>query len=171
MNDIGSPPREHGRPAAATRNVGQPLATSQAAADLFTAIAVLRRAARRAARQAWAQQPLPPAQAELVRLAAARPGITVADAARELRLAPNTVSTLVGRLSDAGLLNRQRSAQDGRAVLLTTTHKAEHRRAEFLDLRAELAGRELAQMSRQDQQALMAAVPALLRLAGRMEAA
>ncbi len=82
-----------------------------AAADLMTAISVLRRAARRAARQAWARQPLPPAQSELLRLAAARPGITVADAAHELRLAPNTVSTLVGRLTGAGLLCRERSAQ------------------------------------------------------------
>jgi DNA-binding MarR family transcriptional regulator len=169
VNDIGSSVREHREPAAATGNAGQPWATSQAAADLFTAIAVLRRATRRAAREAWAQQPLPPAQAELVRLAAARPGITVADAAHELRLAPNTISTLVGRLADAGLLNRQRSTQDGRAVLLTATQKAQRRRAQFLDLRAELAGRELAQMSGQDQQALAAAVPALLRLAGRME--
>jgi DNA-binding MarR family transcriptional regulator len=139
------------------------------AADLFTAISVLRRTARRAAHQAWTHQPLPPAQAELLRLAAARPGITVADAAQELRLAPNTVSTLVGRLAGAGLLNRARSSQDGRTVLLTTTQKAERRRAEFLDLRAELAGRALATMPGSDQQALAAAVPALLRLAEHME--
>ena len=88
---------------------------------------MIRRTARRAARQAWTQQPLPPAQSELLRLAAARPGITVADAAQELRLAPNTVSTLVGRLTDAGLLRRERSAQDGRAALLTVTEKAKRR--------------------------------------------
>src|SRR5258708_40103396 len=112
-----------------------------AAADLRAAIGVLRGAARRAARQAWARQPLPPAQSELLRLAAARPGITVADAAHELRLAPNTVSTLVGRLTGAGLLCRERSAQDGRTALLTTTEKAGRRPAEFRDLRAELADR------------------------------
>jgi DNA-binding MarR family transcriptional regulator len=142
---------------------------SQAAADLFTAMAALRRAARRTAREAWTQQPLSPAQTELLRLAAARPGITVADAAQELHLAPNTVSTLVGRLASAGLLNRERSARDGRTVQLTTTDKAERRRAQFRDLRAELAGRELGRMSASDQQALAAAVPALLRLADRME--
>ncbi len=147
------------------------LGAQSAAADLFTAMAVLRRAARRAAHEAWTQQPLPPAQAELVRLASARPGISVADAAQELRLAPNTVSTLVGRLADAGLLERAKSSQDGRTVLLFMTEKAERRRTEFRDVRAELAGRELAQMSRHDQQALAAAVPALLRLAERMETA
>jgi len=140
-----------------------------AAADLFTAISVIRRTARRAARQAWAQQPLPPAQSELLRLAAARPGITVADAAQELRLAPNTVSTLVGRLADAGLLRRDRSARDGRAALLTITEKAKRRLAEFRDLRAELAGQALAELAEQDHHALARAVPALLRLSDEME--
>ena len=97
---------------------------ADAAADLFTAISVIRRTARRAARQAWTQQPLPPAQSEPSRLAAARPGITVADAAQELRLAPNTVSTLAGPGDEAGLLRRD-SAQDGRAALLTVTEKAQ----------------------------------------------
>jgi DNA-binding MarR family transcriptional regulator len=142
---------------------------AQAAADLFTAISMIRRTARRAARQAWAQQPLPSAQSELLRLAAARPGITVADAAQELRLAPNTVSTLVGRLTEAGLLNREKSAHDGRTALLTATDKAQRRLAEFRDLRAELAGQALARLTEQDRHALARAVPALLRLSDQME--
>jgi DNA-binding MarR family transcriptional regulator len=142
-----------------------------AAADLLAAISVIRRAARRAARQAWAQQPLPPAQSELLRLAAARPGITVADAAQELRLAPNTVSTLVGRLTDAGLLSRERGPRDARTAQLAVTDKATKRMAEFRDLRAELAGQALARLTAQEQQALAAAVPALRRLAERMESA
>jgi len=155
--------------------VGQPGAgellppAQAAAADLFTAIGVIRRTARRAARQAWAQQPLPPAQSELLRLAAARPGLTVAEAAEELRVAPNTISTLVGRLTEAGLMNRDKSAHDGRTALLTATDKAQQRLAEFRDLRAELAGQALARLSARDQQALARAVPALLRLSSEME--
>jgi DNA-binding MarR family transcriptional regulator len=145
-------------------------AAQAAAADLFAAVSVIRRAARRAARQAWTQQPLPPAQSELLRLAAARPGITVADAAQELRLAPNTVSTLVGRLTDAGLLSRERGAQDARTAWLTATDKARRRLAEFRDLRAELAGQALVRLTAQDQQALARAVPALLCLAEHIEA-
>jgi len=140
------------------------------AAELFTAISVIRRAARRSTRQVWTQQPLPPAQSEVLRLAAARPGLTVADAAQELRLAPNTVSTLVGRLAEAGLLTREKSAQDGRTVRLSATDRARRRLAEFRDLRAELAGRALEQMTAADRQVLAAAGPALLRLAERMEA-
>ncbi len=136
---------------------------------MLGAIGLLRRAARRAARQAWRQQPLPPAQSELLRLAASRPGITVADAAQELHLAPNTVSTLVGKLTSAGLLRRGRSATDGRSALLTVTDRARNRLAEYRDLRAELAGQALAGLSAADQRALAAAVPALLRLAEGME--
>jgi DNA-binding MarR family transcriptional regulator len=139
------------------------------ASDLLTAISIVRRTVRRATRQAWQQDPLPPAQSELLRLAADRPGITVADAAQELRLAPNTVSTLVGRLTAAGLLDRARGAADGRTALLTVTDKARQRRAEFRDLRAELASRALAGLSRADQEALAAAATALLRLAELME--
>jgi DNA-binding MarR family transcriptional regulator len=119
---------------------------------------------------AWAQQPLPPAQSELLRLAAARPGLSVAEAARELHLAPNTVSTLVGRLAEQGLLSREKDAADGRAALLRVTGKARRQLAEWRDLRAELAGRAAARLSAADQRALERAVPALLRLAERMQA-
>ena len=172
VNDIISRHRP-GPPSAVVEPAGERVLAegraAAAAAELFTAISMIRRTARRAARQAWTQQPLPPAQSELLRLAAARPGIAVADAAQELRLAPNTVSTLVGRLTEAGLLVRERGAADGRTALLTTTEKARLRLAEFRDLRADLAGRALAQLPEQDQKALAAAAPALLRLAERME--
>jgi len=165
VNDIAVAEPRNREPAADDDRGDGPLAGARdVAADLFAAISVIRRTARRAARQAWTQQPLPPAQSELLRLAAARPGLTVAEAAQELRLAPNTISTLVGRLTDAGLLSRERSAQDGR------TDKANRRLAEFRDLRAELAGRALVQLPDQDRQALARAIPALLRLAERMDA-
>jgi DNA-binding MarR family transcriptional regulator len=144
--------------------------SAAAATDLLGAVGLLRRAARRSVRQAWRQQPLPPAQSELLRLAAIRPGISVADAAHELRLAPNTVSTLVSRLTAAGLLQRGRSASDGRSALLTVTDRARQRLAEYRDLRAELAGQALARLSAADQRALAGAVPALLRLAAGIEA-
>jgi DNA-binding MarR family transcriptional regulator len=159
VNEIAAAEAEDARLAAARKT----------AADLFAAVSVIRRAARRVARQAWAQEPLPPAQSELLRLAVARPGVTVADAAHELRLAPNTVSTLVGRLTDAGLLTRAKSPTDGRTALLTATDKAMQRRAEFRDLRADLAGQALARLREEDQRALARAAPALLRLSDEME--
>jgi DNA-binding MarR family transcriptional regulator len=142
---------------------------SNTAAELLTAIGAVRRVARRAVRLAWGDEPLPPAQSELLRLAAARPGLSVADAAHELRLAPNTVSTLVGRLTAAGLLSRARAEGDGRSVRLTVTGKAAKRIAGWRDLRAELAGRALDRLAAEDRKALADAVPALLRLAAQLE--
>jgi DNA-binding MarR family transcriptional regulator len=140
-----------------------------AAAELLAAIGAVRRTARRAARNASATEPLPPARSELLRLTARQPGITVAEAARELRLAPNTVSTMVGDLTAQGLVNRGRSSADGRAVRLSVTAKARQRLARWRDLRAELAGQALAGLPAEDREAIAAAVPALVRLAGQLD--
>lgn len=139
------------------------------AAELVSAVSAFRRTLRRAARQASPVDPLPPAQSELLRLAAAQPTLTVAEAAAELRLAPNTISTLVSKLAAQGFLERSRGASDGRTVRLTVTEAARRRLAESRDRRAELAARALTALSREDVQLITAAVPALLRLAARLE--
>jgi DNA-binding MarR family transcriptional regulator len=149
---------------------GEAAAGRAQAAELLVAISAVRRSARRAVRHAWASEPLPPARGELLRLVASRPGIGVAEAAQELHLAPNTVSTLVGKLTDQGLLSRARSLPDGRSVRLEVTDKGQARIEEFRDLRAELAGRALAELPDSDRAALTSAIPALVRLAEKMEA-
>jgi DNA-binding MarR family transcriptional regulator len=165
-----------GRAASASRGSG-PLALAEPeqpgaaalAAGLLTAIAAVRRTTRRAARQASATEPLPPARSELLRLIARQPGITVAEAAREMRLAPNTVSTMVGDLTAQGLLSRDRSSADGRTVRLDVTARARQRLAQWRDLRADLAARALAGLTDEDTEALARAIPALTRLAEQME--
>ena len=139
------------------------------AAELMGAISSIRRIARRAVWPAFAGEPLPPAQSELLRLAAARPGLSVADAAHELRLAPNTVSTLVGRLTAAGLLERTRAVSDGRSVRLSVTEAARQRIAGWRDLRAELSARALDRLSAGDREVIAAALPALQRFAAQLE--
>jgi DNA-binding MarR family transcriptional regulator len=145
-------------------------AETPAAAELLVAVSAIHRAARRAVRQSWQAEPLPPAQSELLRLTNYLPGLTVAGAAAELKLAPNTVSTLIGKLVERGLLKRVPSRTDGRSVRLDVTAKGRKRLAEWRDLRAELVGQALAGLSDQDQAALAAAVPALLCLAEGIEA-
>jgi len=86
----------------------------------------------------------------------------------ELRLASNTVSTLVGRLSGQGLLARERAVADARSVRLSVTRKARQRIADWRDLRADLAQQATAQLAAEDRRALAQAVPALLRLAERL---
>ena len=138
------------------------------AAELLAAMSAVRRTARRSTRQTWSAEPLPVAQGELLRLVIAQPGISVADAASELRLAPNTVSTLVGRLAAQDLLTRDRGPSDGRSVFLTATAAAHKRIAGYRDLRAELTGAAMAKLDPADTDALARAVPAMLRLAERL---
>ncbi len=140
------------------------------AAALLTAIGAVRRTARRAVQQAWDQAPLPPARSELLLLVARRPGITVAEAAHELHLAQNTVSTLVSKLTAENLLDRATDQADRRAARLTVAPAGRARLAGYRDLRAELTARALASLTPADQQALAAAAPALHRLAEQLEA-
>jgi DNA-binding MarR family transcriptional regulator len=138
------------------------------ATEFLAALSAVRRTARRATRQTWSAEPLPAAQSELLRLVMAQPGISVAEAAGELRLAPNTVSTLVGRLEAHGLLTRHRGLSDGRSVFLTATATAQKRIAGYRDLRAELTAAAMARLDPADVDALAGAVPAMLRLAERL---
>ena len=145
-----------------------PAAANREAAELLAAISAVRRTARQAVRKAWHEEPLPTAQSELLRLVADRPGITVAEAARELRLAPNTVSTLVGRLAGQGLLGRERAQADARSVRLSVTRRARQRLADWRDLRADLTQTAVLQLAEEDRRILAYAAPALLRLAERL---
>jgi DNA-binding MarR family transcriptional regulator len=140
-----------------------------AAAELLAALGAIRRVARRAVSTSALAGALPPARSELLRLTARRPGISVAEAAQELRLAPNSVSTMVSQLAADGLLARGRAA-DGRSVRLTVTDEGAARVAQWRDIRAELAGRALERLPAADRRAISAAVPALARLAEQMEA-
>jgi DNA-binding MarR family transcriptional regulator len=95
---------------------------------LSGAIARLHHLLRRAA----AGRPgLSDAQVGLLRLVEQRPGVSVKEAAELLRIAPNTASTLVGELTDTGLLARARDPENRRVVRLELTGDAHRRLAEY----------------------------------------
>ena len=87
-----------------------------------------------------------------------------------MRLAPNSVSTMVSQLTADGLLSRGRATSDGRTVRLTPTAAGTERIAQWQDIRTDLTGRALGQLAEADRQAIRAALPALSRLAEQMEA-
>jgi DNA-binding MarR family transcriptional regulator len=136
---------------------------------LLAAMGAVRRVTRRAVRSSSYAEPLPPARSELLRLAARKPGIGVAEAAAELRLAPNSVSTMVSKLAEDGLLRRGRAADDGRSVRLTVTEAGAARVEQWRDIRTDLAGRAIERLPDADRLALLAAIPVLSRLAEIME--
>lgn len=140
------------------------------ASELLSALGAIRRVARRAVRNSAGAEPLPPARSELLRLIHRQPGMTVAEAAQELHLAPNSVSTMVSKLTTDGLLSRGRAGSDGRSVRLTVTDRGTARLEQWRDVRVDLTGRGLAMLSEPDRQAIRSALPALARLAEQMEA-
>jgi DNA-binding MarR family transcriptional regulator len=146
-----------------------PSTTSEDADRLAKAVSDLRRITRRSIRDDWPFSPLSPSQVELLRTVLDNPGIGVREAAEHLRLAPNTVSTLVGSLTDAGLLTRGRDEQDGRAARLRMTPAAGKRRAAWRDRRSQVIGAALRDLEPVDREAITRAIPALERLTWQLE--
>lgn len=108
---------------------------------------------------------LPSSELEIMRLLVRRPGLSVNEAAAELRLAPANVSTALRALEARGLLERRRDPDDGRIVRLEPTEAALAHRAD-----QELAwGNELAQalgaLSKADSRRALAATRSLRALA------
>lgn len=95
------------------------------AVELFATVGRFRRTVRRAGDGPGIGTGLPESQAELLRLVARQPGISVRHAAAELGLAPNSASTLVSRLSADGLLVRTVDPNDRRVGRLRLTDPAQ----------------------------------------------
>jgi DNA-binding MarR family transcriptional regulator len=139
------------------------------AEGLFVAVGTLRRMARRAVGRLWPVRSLTATQLELVRVVRRLPGVSVADAAGELAVAPNTVSTLVSQLVEAGLLERSTDPDDRRIARLTLTPAASRRAEQWRDRRAAVAAGGLARLSAADRQVLARAIPIIAGLAEELD--
>ncbi|MFF8595134.1 MarR family winged helix-turn-helix transcriptional regulator [Streptomyces sp. NPDC015220] len=135
------------------------------AEELADALVGVQRLIRRRLRAGLTVGRLRGAEVELLRLVESRPGIGVSEAARELRLAGNSVSTLVNQLVRDGQLVRETDPADRRAARLLLTEAAGARLRDWRERRAALVRRQLDRLGRADRDALRAAVPALRRLA------
>ncbi|WP_062645888.1 MarR family winged helix-turn-helix transcriptional regulator [Streptomyces maremycinicus] len=133
--------------------------------ELADALVGVQRLLRRRLRAGLTVPRLRGAEVELLRLVEARPGIGVSDAAKELYLAGNSVSTLVNQLVKDGYLVRETDPADRRAARLLLTEAAETRLRAWRERRAALVGRQLARLDAADREALRAALPALRALA------
>lgn len=100
-------------------------------------------------------------ESDLLRLLDRKPGIRVHDAAAELGIASNSVSTLVRQLTRAGLLERTADPLDGRAACLRLTPLAQEWVASIGNAREEAIGRALQAMNATERELIEAAVPAL----------
>src|SRR5262245_43246954 len=140
---------------------------SAVADELLSTMASIRRSGRLVGRPPELSE-LTGAQVDLVRLVWRLPGVSVAEAAAELGLAANTVSTLVRRLSDAGLLRRLVDPADRRVARLELTRETSRRVERFRDLRVALVASAIAELTTADRRRLEVALPVLGRVAGRL---
>jgi DNA-binding MarR family transcriptional regulator len=118
-----------------------------------------------AALGARAMAPLTGSQVELLRLVESAPGIGVGAAAQRLHLAGNSVSTLVNQLTEASLLRRERDPADRRSARLFLTPAAVSRLTAWRVARVALLAGALSSLDAAEQDALVAAIPALSHLA------
>jgi DNA-binding MarR family transcriptional regulator len=144
--------------------VSAPPTATDTAAGLIGVLGPLQRTLRKRAREDWPLEPLATAQVELLRTVRRRPGVSVGEAAAELRVAPNTASTLANQLVAAGLVRRRPDARDRRTVRLAVTDAAEQRMAAWNDRRQQLLDAALARLGPGEREALRGAVGPLERL-------
>jgi DNA-binding MarR family transcriptional regulator len=140
------------------------------AEQLFDAISLVRRQTRRLAGRPWPVENLSGSQVELVRLVRRRPDVSVAEAATDLSLAANTVSTLIRQLVDAGLLQRTVDENDHRIARLRLTAAAAQRVEKWRDQRAALMAAAISEMTAADRAALERALPVVAELASKLNA-
>lgn len=138
--------------------------------DLGQTIARLRRALRRAIARRMDIEALPDAQVELVQVVDAAPGIRVNDAATQMGVAGNTVSTLISRLVATGILERTADPSDGRGGCLNLTAAGQARVTGWRTHRTAIIEEALAKLDLADGAAIEAALPALWRLSRLLEA-
>lgn len=133
--------------------------------ELADALVGVQRLIRRRLRAGPTVARLSGAEVELLRLVEDRPGIGVSEAAKELHLAGNSVSTLVNQLVRDGRLIRRTDPADRRAARLLLTEATQARLRDWRERRAALVRRQVDRLDQADRDALRAAVPALRRLA------
>ncbi|MFD6637516.1 MarR family winged helix-turn-helix transcriptional regulator [Micromonospora chalcea] len=137
------------------------MATNEQVARFGAVLGELHRLVRRRSTARAGRDPLPEAQVELLLLVRDTPGISGKEVAQRLGTAPNTVSTLVRDLTDAGLLARDRDSADRRVVRLRVTEAAHRRMADHQRHRTALLTEALADLDPAARDAILAAAPHL----------
>ncbi|GAA2744445.1 hypothetical protein GCM10009868_22150 [Terrabacter aerolatus] len=136
--------------------------------DLYDVIGLLRRRSRRLVGAPLPELALSAAQLELLRVVRRNPGITVAESARVLGLAANTVSTLVGQLLTLGVLVRERDTNDRRVARLDLTASARAALEQWRDRRAQTTATALEGLTRVERERLADALGTIARIAAAL---
>lgn len=135
--------------------------------QLTDAVTRLRRALRSSIRTEYPWESLPMAQVELLQTLALGP-LRVGELAARQRLAPNTVSGLVGKLLESGFVDRQADPGDRRTARIALTEAGEKQLADWLRAHERRLAAALSSISPADSTAVLAAISGLDRLASAL---
>jgi DNA-binding MarR family transcriptional regulator len=137
--------------------------------QLLNVMASIRRSGRLLAGRPVELSTLTSSQIDLVRVVWRRPGLSVSEAAEELRLAPNTVSTLVRQLTDGHLLIRRVDPADRRVARLVLTPQMQRKVAAFRDRRVAMLSNAIGQMKPSMQRRLPGLIATLDQVAAMLQ--
>ncbi|HJT38600.1 MAG TPA: MarR family transcriptional regulator [Actinomycetota bacterium] len=112
---------------------------------------------------------LPDSHVEIARLLYEHPDLKVQEVAAALRLAPNTVSTLVQQLVRDGNVERETDEDDRRVARLRLTPAMRKRISRRRDERRAILEEAIGSLSQREQATIEAAIPALMRLTEVLE--
>jgi DNA-binding MarR family transcriptional regulator len=139
--------------------------TAEEALSMADAVRTVSRATVSATRVAQGLPALPEAQVAVLRTLRSNPSLTPAELAQLLGLARPTVSNLLRDLEAAGYVVRSQSESDRRSVTLSITDRARDVQDAFHRGWAEVVSAAWTALDEDDRTALVAATPALRRLA------
>jgi DNA-binding MarR family transcriptional regulator len=109
--------------------------------------------------------PIAPAQARVLSQLSVGDALTVSALAQSQELAVSSMTEVVGRLADGGLVTKAPAADDRREVRVSITQKGRRRLAEALEERTAMLEERLETLTAQERERLAAALPALWKVA------
>ncbi|WP_329530956.1 MarR family winged helix-turn-helix transcriptional regulator [Streptomyces sp. NBC_01450] len=132
---------------------------------LTEAVTRLRRALRASIRTDYPWETLPMAQVELLQVLGEHSPARISDLAARQRLAPSTVSGLIGQMITAGLVAREVDPVDRRASVVTLTDAGRDQLAAWTTAHERRMDAALAALDDTERAAIANALPALFQLA------
>ncbi|WP_405906194.1 MULTISPECIES: MarR family winged helix-turn-helix transcriptional regulator [unclassified Streptomyces] len=146
-------------------SLSRPAGEAPDARLLTEAVTRLRRALRASIRTDYPWETLPMAQVELLQVLGEHSPARISDLATRQRLAPSTVSGLIGQMISAGLVVREVDPSDRRASVVTLTDAGRQQLAAWTAAHERRLDAALAALDDSERAAVVAALPALFHLA------
>ncbi|WP_327370671.1 MarR family winged helix-turn-helix transcriptional regulator [Streptomyces sp. NBC_01217] len=143
----------------------RPAAEASDARLLTEAVTRLRRALRASIRTDYPWETLPMAQVELLQVLGEHSPARISDVAARQRLAPSTVSGLIGQMITAGLVVREVDPADRRASVVTLTDAGREQLAAWTAAHERRMDTALGALNEGARVAIAGALPALFQLA------